>query len=705
MRRGFGLAYTLAMIAVIVVFLTAFLVRGIQTLRFAQFDQQLVRARHLADSGVRLALVWMRDRDPNFYQSFDPHDLRSDRDLGLDAASLGGTFKLSVYEENELPSDLVPPEPNGTYRAVVCEATAGRRTARSAALVKVSSPDLSFLLAAQDDLTLGYSFKGMRTLSGPMVSNTGNVQLMHAIHQLEGAVVTGDEVNVSGTLRAARDIFVQNVDMFNLPLILPPRQLNGTYPPAPPYVHNDLPAGPMPPNAHLVFPEPLVASPQSFMMSRLPDRTKLLGSLASFSSRVEVDVSAMGPEVLVEFMNGQCYLSQTATRPLGRFHDQDLFQGVMGSDPALATDLAYDDPEFPNDATGDYFEVKKVIRGALLQTIPLSASGWTVIYLKTTRTDYLTQNGRPSGPVLLVRGKVRGKVVLVYDCDESLDPDVNRLALGILGDHEAYGQDGPTLPGVGPPGVPGGLLLEDRNIKLTPDGTGSSPDYAMVVCRGIVETVGLPAYYFTRVWRGGTAVDLNAEIEGLAAPHLAAYGQPVDDQLFQADFLPGDLFRTSKWARDMGANSVRSALFGVVVACGNGVYVLGGLNSSDRVLRLTAEGNILLGERLGNGTARIFPLAGGHPLWGEVLARFGTPPPPGRAASDRVGELPLRMRNARDTNWADFNLVGGFHGTEWQPNLRGNARYDYRFLELPADVVSQQMGLPVSIIPMSWQRL
>jgi hypothetical protein len=105
-------------------------------------------------------------------------------------------------------------------------------------------------------------------------------------------------------------------------------------------------------------------------------------------------------------------------------------------------------------------------------------------------------------PPLYLRGRIYGKVVVVYDAaNEAISPYTNtdiaqtKVHTFILGDHEDP-DDNPGLQVTSAPGVPGSLTLLDPNIKVAPGAGGSySEDYALVLSRDTLNfrrSIGAP---------------------------------------------------------------------------------------------------------------------------------------------------------------------------------------------------------------------
>ncbi|MBI3929846.1 MAG: hypothetical protein HY319_30185 [Armatimonadetes bacterium] len=371
-RRGIALVYALLIGLVLVAFLSALLVRVTQSLRFASYDLDLIRARKLADAGARVTVALMRDHDVDWYADSLP--IRS-TELGpafTEEELGGGTFEVRIHDG--IPGDPAPPP--GTYRTVESLGRCRGRSARTVTIVKVTSPLLNYLFTSHGDMILGNQWPNpanSRVLHGPVFARSnpdtgqaGNVQFVHAMQILQPGDVyefyTGTS-SFRGEIEAAGGVFVRN-------LASPPGITAFTQPELPLQEDAELPAAQF--FSHQDFtPRRYVPSPTWGGVTletgtsidseveadlSMPSMGELLKSLRDRPGKVEVNVDR---PVLLEFAGSSAYLSELATRPVGDVYDRGVYRGQSadvlphaatygaGANEQLLREIAWDDPSFP----------------------------------------------------------------------------------------------------------------------------------------------------------------------------------------------------------------------------------------------------------------------------------------------------------------------------------------------------------------------
>ncbi len=705
-KRAFALAYTLIVAAVIFLFAGALFMRATETIRYSGIDVNSVHATALADTGAQLAYALLRDHDPQYFKTQNP--LRS-IDLGPDFAPsvIGGTFEVTVDDADYTATGLYPD--NGTFYTLVSTGRVGNHSARSEMTLKMTNPLLNYLFLSPRNLWIGAG----TTVVGPIVVNAdpvsgepGNLTLSHASEYYNGIShayqMDQGDLKLDIQARASGDIQIANgCDHGNT---APPLLLNGRYPPQS-LQNQDF-------NilctwgswaASVIFTDECALEAHAKFTTKIPTMKKLLEKFRTGAGPAPLDITSAGPEgVLVEFTNGQVFVSQAARRQIGRVYDKalaldegsypmstDYYEPYFGITPAQAqakldAEVAWDDPGLPDDnypadigpGTGDYCDVYRTERAAPLASYTLSATNWTTIYLTTSRTDFLSVDGKPMGPPVFVRGIVKGKVMVVYDVtDDTLDPNEDRLHMMILGEHEMPA-DSPAnkLPTGGAPGVVGGVLYADRNIKTDPDQVVFSSDRCVLLCRGTLTGAGDPGVHRGHMHdMAGNPVNYRQQIWDLDAQYSNYYTG-----------TPGDWdFRCSpNWIGYWG-DGPHCNFYGIAVAS----------HAGGERWRIRSDGQFV--------DARNYDYPGGIAKWGDM----GVASPPAGEATTDVAIFPFAMRRARCAPGYSGDVRGSFHSLVTAYKLSGDAHYDYSWQALKEAEIRTEMFLPIQPVIASFQRL
>ncbi len=255
--RGFAIPFVLLVVLILSTLTTAAVYRYTQTTRFLQLGQETVRARALADSGLEMALVMMRDESIEWYNDpAFPYPVTS-QSMGLTPADIGGEFQLFV----ESYPALYPSE--GTFRTIRWVGQSGRAQATSLATVKLTSPLTNFLVVSNGNYILpGWADP---EINGPIFVNAngdnGDFRIWHDNHHFRRIDKTEAHaeatVTMNAQIKAAGDIYVQNHDSLG-GLDQAPLMLNGEIPPGE-IIHDDLAT--RVPGGKIVLPTTLTADP------------------------------------------------------------------------------------------------------------------------------------------------------------------------------------------------------------------------------------------------------------------------------------------------------------------------------------------------------------------------------------------------------------------------------------------------------------
>ncbi|MBI3926807.1 MAG: hypothetical protein HY319_14800 [Armatimonadetes bacterium] len=714
-RRGFALPYALVVCAILIVAMTAIFYRVSHTLRMTLYNESMIRARRVADTGAQLAFVLMRDYDAKWFVGKLPVASSS---LGPDYSedAIGGSFTIDIQNANTFPTSPFPDR--GTFKVIRCVGRAGNAEAVTVISVKVTNPLLNYVVLSPHNLTFWMG----DTLVGPISVNadpdSGQAGDLRFVHDKEWwQAIPGrwihnwGTINLAAEVRATGQLYIRNdaPNGYNAG----PMLLEGKYPPQS-ITHKDMvildPGSPGTAQGKLTLTQELSSSPKTPFNTRVPLMAEMLENYRdnAYGNVVEVDISNYGSGVLAEFADGELSLSPAATKQVGWLFDRDVWENQRSSiigeyrrlynesaanaEAYAKTEVAWDDPDFderpyppdlvPEDwdgvggveTEGDCSPIHRVIRGGNpFYSVGLNDSDWTVVRLVTGRTNHPTlASWQNAGPPVYVRGIVDGKVVLVYDvASDALDPDMKRLSMMILGQHEDPADSTFKVAAAGP-GVPGGLIYADRRTKSSRDMPGPvTEDAAVLLCRGWVRHAG-PTPGRRRIVRdmAGNRRDENAQLQQLSEDYSAFYTGAANDPDF-------DL--TDGW-------DLRGNIHGIAISA-----------HSDDTPNYSGDG---LGFTVGAADRKHSSVP-----WDD----FSGPYPP--FAAPYVGVSPSRdpqvlneFRSAIMPGGHPAISRGGFHALGSSLDVDGgDLRFDYRFQELTEDEI-EEMGLRLGVVPISLQR-
>lgn len=705
-RPAFALPFVLLLTVVLSILTSAATYRYIHTTRFLSYGRDTVRARNLADSGIEMALILMRDQDVYWYQdkTLFPGQITS-QSLGLTPAAIGGEFELHFEKyPNLYPS-------RGTFMSVRCVGHAGRAQATSVATVKLTSVLTNFLFLSNGNYT--QSSWADSSTSGPIFVNgngdAGDFRIWHDNrhyqNQTHEIVHAGLTLTMEGQVKAAGQVFIQNVDTVSGNSAAP-MQLNGEQS-AGTLVHNDLAGAGA--TGKVVFPDTFMANPNVELNVDIPKVGKLLEKARGIGA-VTVDISSYGDGVLAEFTDsGKLVISKVEKKTLGYLYDKDLYDRYQGNlldlqlgdhgstDNAAAlsrirSEVTWNDPDIPDapypadlqtdldgdgvvETSGDRLEFKKIVRGAQIASFDIDTSVRTNVQLVTSNTSYDHGFG-PEGPAVFVRGIVTGRVGLSYDVtNDSLDPGYDRLHMNILSEHEAPSDSTKKIMTSGP-GVPGGLRYSNPAIVKGPEDTNfGSSDKLILLSRGTISASGMNTGFKEKTRdAAGNQTNMASDILSLEQDYVNFYASKYPESSF----------------RQAGQKGTSSAHL-------QGVFVASEINF--RTGRLNNEG-YLVPQVSSTSSVRENPT-----YWKRLNWSLFSGSKPAGAEDDYINTVGLRMRNAAVPSWSRDYLRGIYDSlSRKMVTITGDRQYNYQWQDVdPADLYSE--GLPVSVVLCSWQRL
>lgn len=657
------------------------------------YNGDLVKARFLADAGARTALVLLRDRDVTYFEQFDGPV--SSTQLGFSEEELGGRFVVRLEKLDEIYQG------EGSYGTVVCDGYSGRQSARTAVSIKFASPLTNFAIMSNGN----FQIKGFQNpeINGPIFVNangdSGDLTIWHQRVHVDPTTGldnhVGGDVKIGGDLQASGDIVVQNKHYAGDG---PAQRLDG--PISAGSIQSSLPG--VPNIGRVSFTRDVNAQPEAPVNLRIPPMEGILENFSARPGVIEVDISSYGEGVLAEFVDGKLHLSQAEHKTVGRVFDKDLYSEIASElstetshqypgtgssviDELIKKEVVYDDPEFSNhpyppdlindldgdgsvELEGDALELKRVTRGSTFRTIELSDDNWTSVRLVTGRTDYPRATGGTQGPTVFVRGVVNGKASLAYDTRNSRLSDSSQLPLLILADHEATGDSLNELAADGP-GVPGGLLYADPDIKTDPAGEGQTGDSLVLMSRGTIGAGGTGTYGKAKARDlDGNPFDYASELRQLGTRYENHYGT---DGYERRGFHPTPLQH-------------RSNLFGVFAA-----------SRIDFHTNFSPGGSFIPNYR---GTQH--PANWSRHTWNE----YGSPPP--GVNQEASPYFLLRMRNTRSYSIGVPFVKGAATSLDGDMRFHGGTfDYDYNLRSLSPETLKEEIGLPVSVVVCTWQRV
>jgi len=731
-RRALGLVYVLLLFGVLSVFLCALFFRVHQSLAVVHFDLPTLQARRLCSLGLQTGLLLMRD-EVDFYKP-GWQVISTSLGPGFEASQLGGTFQLDFRDASDFSSPTPYPA-TGSYRTMQCSARVGSRVARGAVTVKLGCPLLDYLFLSQGGGLLGFGYNASVTTQGPIFVNSdpsrphsGDLWLLHdsqAYDSLNGHWSTAStNLNISGILQAYGDVYLKGSNEDPRWDVENPGQpryfkdaltLEGEFPAGTRYQQVDFAAKDAPIAGQVLFSQDSRVQSQAVMNLKVPNAASIFAKIRAHSGEsnvVTVDLNGVGEDgVLLEFLNGKAYLSRAERRTVGRCYDRSFLLDAsttnlfsLGTDiTQMRREVAWDDPDYADEAvyalppelrtgslgfdpagTADYFEVKRLVRGASLHDpIDLNRSSWTALYLTTSDVGVAYADAPVAGdggPPVYVRGVVSGKVVVYYD--DLTDHD-DRLGMFTLCQHEDAGDraaaaypidvDGDATR----PGVPGGVHYADARLKTSPDQSGGlSDDLLVLVCRGIFNGVGDSGTHKAAIYPhpGGARLDYRAYLENLDRAVSQKYSGRPDDDEYRLNRLP---------TVDLG-NEVLCPFSGAVVA--TQIWGEWGRLSADA--RLAKSVFTRHYYRLDSVPFIWSIFAGQAPAWSNPSAR---------------AIFPRNMRAAETTSGCIQRLRGALQSTTNRFSFVGDGQYDYRLRDLDSQVVDKEMKLPLSVEVATWQ--
>lgn len=713
MRRGFGLAFVLVVVAVVTTLVAAAATRFFMTTRTLRIGPHQSVARMMADSGLDLAIVLMRDQAHDWYSSYTQPVTNGD--LGM--TDLGGDFELSFHSLPSLSSGA------GTFITIRCRGRAAGKEAISLATVKVTSLISNYLFFSNGDFRL--MGNGTPANSGPILVNgngdEGNFRIWH--DRLNVTELTNrnrhdfGEVTLSGSVRANGRVFLRNRVVVGAPT-LDSLQFNGNVPPGR-IVHEDLPGTTA--RGSLVLPREVEVEADSPLRAAVPRIDSVMRTAASQSGVTQINVGGFRDGVLAEFVDGKLILSEARRVTVGRVYDKDVYLGETSTlisatsdhygnpdrnamHELLKREVVWDDPDFPdapyppdlvddlnsdglNETSGDYFELQEIVRGPAIPrgNITLDPSRYSFVQLVTDRTNYPGEFG-PQAPPVYVRGIVDGRINLSYTVsDPSLDPTYDRLNVMILSQHEDpdVAADRRITTGTAP-GVPGGLRFADPTQRPDPSSSvAGSEDMLILSSRGSLTASGPTGFFKTRV---RATADTPGSVPRSPTGVFDQSRRLVDlDNLYSSSFGSGpwaaDEFRT----QDTGQNRPSAHL--------QGMFVAARVDFPDG--RLTSDGGIS-GPALGN---RRNPRYDVFSNWTD----YPSPWPTGVTASD-APVFGTRFRNTRTANTANDFLKGTYASlAEPLGAWKGERYYDYSWQDMTASDLTAA-GVPLTVVLCTYQR-
>lgn len=699
MKKGFGLAYVLVILATVSTLLASAYLRHSQTIMAMKASgRDQVQARFLAESGLQMAVILLRDEDHDWYKDFAQPVTSAD--LGIDESNLGGRFELTFHS---IPSAY---SGQGDFITVRSRGLVGRNSASSMATVKITCALTNYLFSSRGDFAMVGNLTPDN--SGPILVSSngdqGNFTFWHDRLNLKplfaGTNHEFGSLKFQGSIQATGSIAVSNVNETGP--VGPPLELNG---PLSPMVmtHSDIPG--VTEQGSLEFLDQVEFDAQATLNAGIPSIDEVFTEAALAPGLHTIDISSYPTGVLAEFQpDGSLIISEAVLSPVGRVYDKDIYQeytaqlaavylahNPLQADPdqMLRREVAWDDPDFNNhpyppdlisdidgdgvvETEGDSYLLHNLERGTTLRTFQLDRSSFTTVRFLTARTDYPTPTG-PKGPPLFLRGIVRGRAAIFYDvADPAQSRD--RLQTIVLNQHD---WQNPSTTG-----IPGGLRYLDPTIRMKADGAASSADRLIVVCGGQMTAAGNSTY-------------LKRRIRDLT-------DQPFDFQqrLFDLDQIYTDRFAGGPWPADEfvicpSVNVSQVSLQGSFVA-----------NQLDLELgRLTADGVLAPDTRVDD---RRYPSPNTLLLWDQfpnpVISDLPTAPVPAWADPQEAAVFGIRFRNTATSGIPQEKLRGSYAslGAPFS-GRQGSRYYDYSLRDLDRQTL-QEAGLPISTVLCTWQR-
>ena len=229
-----ALTYTIGFIVVLVLFMGSIYVRTLHTIRFTQYDANLIKAKQVSEAGLLFSILTMRDIDPFFYEKA-PFSEQGDSwvldglenqdffaDTPFAESELDGHFQLKIYDT----SQYVTPE-TGTFLTIESRGKVRNRVATSKMTVKLTNPFLNYLIVARDELRIDFETLAPRIIRGPVLvvddnpsdGKGGDVIFSHmtqfgnptSYRVQKGGVIMNGDITTTGQIR------IDNQDEANRP--------------------------------------------------------------------------------------------------------------------------------------------------------------------------------------------------------------------------------------------------------------------------------------------------------------------------------------------------------------------------------------------------------------------------------------------------------------------------------------------------------
>ena len=442
-----------------------------------------------------------------------------------------------------------------------------------------------------------------------------------------------------------------------------------------------------------------VVSSQVSLLPRVPDTDEVMSGIKTLPSLEVENITSYPEGVLVHLEGDRVNLYTVQRREVGRVYDLGvlvtlyggnvdaqrqvtnlygiLYGGASGGYRAGLEEARWDDPDFPeeplptalrNDALaqlqaldpgatlaeipteGDYFDQYRIEKGTLIKSWTLTRDNWKVLLLESESLSSTDGRGFSVCPPVFIRGKLRGKLLLGYEGPE-IDLHRNRgeCDIVVLGDES---EDG----------INGGVLLEDSNVITDPNSTDSgSPDQLMLISRGVVRPMALPRFFLGWV-------------------------SPPSDRENRLDILAQSLPDwTAEDLRWVGHDAPHPPVDFYGITCAQTVdLTIANYGSDFRAFRISPSG--ITQDRAPH------KLSVSRLAWSDL---DGPRAPILLGANEPF--LPRSFRWAFRPRNEAWRTYGSHSSMEVIGNssLRGVFHYDYRWRSLDAELLREQLGLPV----------
>jgi len=699
--RGFALVYILAITVILLLVVEAMLISAHGTLRATVRDWELLRARRTSELASDLAFVLFRDRSSQWYDEHQDRRWTNEDfpDPRLSVDSLQARFWIEVVDRGKITNENQVFPNGGTYKLIKATAEAGGRRAETTLVVKFTNPSVNNMVVSEGH----YAQLGSdEALDGPVLVTSdpergldGDFRFVHFHRAKNKDNDKKYHVRFGGEIRAQGKVYIQNTGPDGKPFG-ERRDIAAVLPPGPISVGEKKGA------VEITRESPIDVEEIATGVPGIRDLLAAYRDPGGHGSRFHrLDVT--DPDgVLVEFGNQQAYVHTVRWDSVGKCYDRSLVAeggshlNKAGRDVMIAEAL-WDDPAFNNDGIpadlaqhlpdelksgkGDYFEVKRACRNTKLLEVALHQEEWTILYLRASKNTFTKTHDkgptqvecdRFTAPPVFVRGRVDGKVVVVYDqleedADDSFASETwyNRYHMYILSEHEDRANDS------GPPlniPIPGGIHYADRSLSLNPADGGSSNDQVLLLCRGSIRGSGLAGRTLSYLYRGNDRVNYKDRLDKL-------------DDRFAGDY--DATYRLVNQAKP-GADHPITHLDGVGIA----------YRTQWSQNRVTAEGKVVVEA---DKDHRWWCNEPEHmESWKKTFG--GSFPDP--IKEDKSPILPGFMRHAAAPYGSAFRVYGGLNSLGTQADLLGDVHFDYRWRDNTASELREEIQVPVGPVLM-----